>query len=205
MANAKKQYVHYKTPVGVAVYPKLHRPYKWDESAERSLPNPDGDYSTELKLSPKDAQPLIDTIQDAIKKSGVKPKNLPYKPEEKDGEETGNTIFKFKAYGKSKDGEVQSVKLVDSVGQAIKGKLRVTSGSRIRLLGWISVAKMGARLNIRAVQIIDLAESNDGEGFGAYEGGSFKAGDIADDTDDTNDNNNTSNETQTSADNEDEF
>lgn len=210
MAAAKKTYLKYTTPVGIAVYPKLDKPYQWDDASERSLPNPDGQMETKLAVSSKEAQPLIDLVKKAIKESGIKPKHLPYEDEVKDGEKTGNVLFRLKAYGKTKDGEPNKLKFFDSDGVQIPGVVRVTGGSRIRLLGWISVAKMGCRLNIREVQIIDLAEL-EGEGFDAVKGGSFKRSDLGEDTDVPTDNDNdndeeTSNETETNtADDEDEY
>ena len=206
MAAAKKKtYVKYKTPIGVAVYPKLDKAYKWDDASDRSLPNPDGDYTTRLRLSRKDAQEVIDLVQKAIKEAGVKPKHLPYEDEVVDDEKTGNVLIKLKAYGKTKDGDINKIKFYDSAGHPLPGVVRVTGGSRIRLLGWISVAKMGARLNIREVQIIDLAEL-EGEGFEAVEGGSFRR-DLGDD--DTVENENETTETSeteaTSADEDEEF
>jgi hypothetical protein len=208
---ATKKYVKYKTPIGISVYPKLHKAYKWDEASERSLPNPDGDLSTRLAIPAKEAQPLIDTIKGAIKESGIKPKHLPWEDEEKDGEKTGNVLFKLKAYGKTRDGEINKIKFFDADGTAIKGIVHVTGGSRIRLLGWISIAKMGCRLNIRECQIIDLAEL-EGEGFEAVTGGSFKRTDLDDDAvvedtvEDTTNNNADGEAEETSADaDEEEF
>ena len=210
MAAAKKKtYVKYKTPIGVAVYPKLDKAYKWDESSERSLPNPDGDLSTRLRLSREDAQPMIDLVQKAIKEAGVKPKHLPYEDEVIDDEKTGNVLLKLKAYGKTKDGEINKIKFYDADGHPLKGVIRVTGGSQIRLLGWISVAKMGARMNIRECQIVDLAEQ-EGEGFEAVSGGSFRR-DLGEDDEDTVENNtNESSDTpseteETSADEDEEF
>ncbi|WP_316173000.1 hypothetical protein [Bradyrhizobium sp. SZCCHNRI2049] len=203
-AAPKKKYTKFKTPRGVYVYPKLHKAYKWDEASERSLPNPDGDYSTRLSVPSKEAQPLVSLIKQAIKESGVKPKHVPYEDEEKDGEKTGNVLFKLKAYGKTKDGEINRIKFFDADGTAIKGVVHVTGGSTGRLLGWISVSKMGCRLNIREAQIIDLAEM-EGEGFEAAAGGSFKRTDLDNDNvtdDDEDEDTSTSNESGDNADDE---
>lgn len=174
MAAPKKKYFKFMTPVGVAQYPKLDKAYKWDDSAERSLPDPDGERSTKLAVPNKDAQALIKVIKEAIKDAGIKPKHIPYKDEEKDGDKTGNVLFNLKAYGKDRDGNDNKLKFFDTDGNPVKSNIIVTGGSKLRLLGYISVSKMGCRMNIREVQIIELAE-RESEGFGAYEGGSFKA------------------------------
>ncbi len=197
MPKGKKTYVKYTSPVGVAVYPKLDKAYQWDDASERSLPNPDGQMETRLSVSIKDAQEFKNTIDAAVKDSGIKAKHKCYEVNEEDG----TIVFKHKAYGKTKEGEPNKIKFFDSAGNPIKGTVRVTGGSRIRLMGWISVSKMGERLNIRGCQIIDLAEDN--EGFEAYSGGSFKASDLNDD-DDVEDEKNV-NEAEETADDEDEF
>ena len=47
--------------------------------------------------------------------------------------------------------------------------MRLTTGSTIRCLGYITVARLGARLNLKEIQIIDLAEQM-GSGFNEVEG-----------------------------------
>ena len=172
-AAPKKKFLNFKTPIGVAQYTKLDRAYKWDDNAQRSLPNPEGDMSTNLVVSTADAQPLIAVIKEAIKESGVKPKYSPYSDQlDEDEKPTGNVVFKLKAYGMKKDGTINKIVLFDANGKPVKAGVKVTSGSTIRGLGYVSVGKMGARLNLRELQIINLVE-REGEGFDAVEGGSY--------------------------------
>jgi hypothetical protein len=181
-AAKKKVFANFTTPVGVAKYPKLSVPHKWDEALERSVPHEDGELSTDLIVSKKNAAPLITLITETIEASGVKPKYLPYKDELDDEDEpTGNIQFKLKAYGKRKDGTKNKVIYFDTNGKPVKADVDLTFGSEVRFLGWISVSKMGCRLNIREAQIITLAE-REGSGFDAYEGGSFVAEDVKQET-----------------------
>ena len=170
--TTKNKLVSFITPKGVAKWPRLDQPYSWSESAQRNVPDADGQYETMLLIPEKDAKPLLDLIKQAIDQSGIKPKNLPYKKEQdkETGEYTGNIEFKLKAYGKSKEGGPNKIKFFDSKGRMVPSTLYLTSGSTIRCLGWISVAKMGARLNLREVQVINLIERQ-AMGFDAVEGG----------------------------------
>lgn len=187
MATEKKKFISFTSSVGTVQYPKLLVPHKWDEAAQKSLPNPDGDLSANLVTTRKDAQPLIDLLKQAITDFGSKPKYDSYSDEldkENENKPTGNVVFKFKAYGKKKDGTKNSIKFFDSAGKPVNGVLAIGPGSKVRFLGYISVAKMGTRLNIRECQIIDLVERAD-SGFDAYEGGTFTADDQPSDQNET--------------------
>lgn len=168
----KTKLVSYMTPKGTAKWPRLDQPYSWSEAQQRNVPDAEGQFETMLLIPEKDAKPLIDVIKQAIDQSGIKPKNLPYKKEQdrETGEYTGNIEFKLKAYGKTKEGGPNKIKFFDSQGKPIPSNIYLTSGSTIRALGWVSVAKMGARLNLREVQIINLIERPT-TGFDAVAGG----------------------------------
>ena len=89
------------TPVGVALYPWLSKP--------DTEYNKYGEYKVNLVLSKKEAQPIIDTINEVFsenlkdelkkqKKKTIKTANPPYADElDDDGKATGNVIFKFKS------------------------------------------------------------------------------------------------------------
>ncbi|CAB4124463.1 hypothetical protein UFOVP63_3 [uncultured Caudovirales phage] len=166
------KYLNFITPIGSAKYPRLDQPYSWNEAAQRTQPDPEGQYECAIVMTKADAKPLIDLIKQACEEAGIKPKNLPYKEEiDRDSQEpTGNIEFKVKAYGKTKAGEKNIIRLFDAKGRPVPSKLAITSGSTIRCLGWVSVARLGARLNLREVQIINLAEGAV-SGFEAVEGG----------------------------------
>lgn len=181
----KNKLTNFISPKGIAKWPRLDQPYSWNEAAGRNMPDPDGQYETLVAIDKKAAAPLLAAIEAACKEAGIKPKNLPYKPEvdKETGEETGNIEFKFKAYGKKRDGSKNRVMFFDAKGRPVRSDVRLTTGSTIRCLGYITVARLGARLNLKEVQIIDLAEQM-ASGFDEVEG-SF----VYDDEEETNNNN----------------
>lgn len=166
----KTKTVAFKTPRGVAKYPRLTKPYSYNEAAGRFMPDDDGQFEMRLIVSEKDAQPLIKLIKDAITESGIKPKNLPWKPEkDKDTDEpTGNIEFTLRRYGKDTQGRPNKIAFFDSKGVMIKRDVDLTSGSTIICSGWINVSKQSARMNLKAVQVIKLVERQV-EGFDAVD------------------------------------
>lgn len=213
MANAKPEKKTYNTPQGVMIYPRITAPdYKYKT---------EGEFSTKLSL-PTDNPiavkmiALADRIAEealaaAIKADERKPadqkktpwaiNNRPYEAETDDeGNETGNTVFKFGTNhsGKSKkDGKVWKrwPKLFDAQGVAIpraKDKdytLQVWGGSEgsvsFEAFPYSPNAKIGAgcKFGLVAAQITKLVSGGDGGsaeqyGFQKQEGG-FSAADIA--------------------------
>ena len=166
-----KKLTNFITPKGIAKWPRLDQPYSWNEAAGRNMPDPDGQYECLMAVSKQDAQSLLAAIDVASKEAGFKPKHLPFKSEidKETGEETGNIEFKFKAYGKKRDGSKNRVLFFDAKGRPVPADVRLTTGSTIRCLGYITVARLGARLNLKEIQIIDLAEQM-GSGFNEVEG-----------------------------------
>lgn len=154
------KYVNYTSPKGSAKYPKLDQAYSWSQGQNRSVPDPDGQYELVLVMPGADFKPLKALLDEAIAASGIKPQNVPFKKEmDKDtGEATGNVEVKFKAYGKRKDGSKNTIKYFDAKTRPMPGSTAINSGSVVKAEGWISVAKMGARFNLRSVQVIDLVD-----------------------------------------------
>jgi hypothetical protein len=180
------KYINYTSPKGSAKYPKLDQPYSWSQTQNRSVPDADGQYELVLIMPAADFKPLKALLDEAIEQSGIKPQNVPYKKEmDKDtGEATGNVEVKFKAYGKRKDGSKNTVKFFDAKARPMPSNYALTSGSVVKAEGWISVAKMGARLNLRGVQVISLADR--GSAFAAEDGYEYEG-----DDEETNNNNET--------------
>jgi hypothetical protein len=190
MSKRSKQYV---TPVGAAKF-------AWLTKADTKF-NADGEFRTELLLSPEESQELIEAIDAAIeaqkekviadlKKKGKKGKALdikmsaaPYKDDtDADGEETGMISFKFKMKAKvtSKKGDIIEMKpaIFDAANKPIKG-VPVFSGSQIQVAYemfpyYTAMAGCGVSLRLKAVRVVELVSANqDGKGyFGeAVEGG----------------------------------
>lgn len=158
MAN---KYHSFVSPRGTFRYPKLDQPYSFNTKLNKSMPDPEGQFEATLVLSNEDAIPFIKKVQEAIKDSGIEPANLPYKKvtDRDTGKPTGEVEFKFKAYGRDKNGSPQRIKFFDAKAKPIKSSsFALTSGSEGKIEGYISVAKLGARLNIRGVQVLALIE-----------------------------------------------
>lgn len=196
---AAQKYINFKTERGVAKYPKLDQAYSFSQAKNRSMPDPDGQYELTLVMTPKDAKEMKELVNKAIAESGIKPSNLPFKKEiDKDtGEETGNIEVKMKAYGKKKDGSKNLIRFFDAKLNPMPSNFPLTSGSVVRAEGWISIAKLGARLNLRTVQVLSLAERT--SAFSAEDGFEFD-GSVEADHNETNDK---TNSPEQKADNED--
>lgn len=140
----------------VGPYPRLDQPYKWSMQQKRTVPDLEGSYECKIVLGKSDAAPLVQGIKDAIKASGITPENFPYKKEiDKDtGKETGNVVFTFKDYGKTRDGKTKFVRFFDGKAKPIPRGFRLTAGSEVKIEAYVSVAPKGARLNILSVQVL---------------------------------------------------
>jgi hypothetical protein len=159
----KAQTVNFKTPKGMIKWPRLDQPYSWSDNLSKNVPDPNGQFETKLVVSKKEAQPLIQLIQTAVKESGIKPKNMPYKDElDKDtGEATGNVEFTLKRYGLDTQGNPNKIAYFDARGTMIRA-VNLTTGSTAIVAGWIKVSKMAARLNLKAIQVVKLLERSEG-------------------------------------------
>ena len=188
------KYVNFISPRGTAKYPKTDQPYSFSQKMNKSVPDPDGQYELAIVMDAETAAPFVKIVQDAIKASGIEPQNLPFKKVvDKDTKKpTGEVEFKFKAYGKDSNGTPQRLKFFDAKAKPMPTNFALTSGSVVKVEGWVSVAKLGARLNMRGVQIISLAEAQssftaEDDGF-EYEGGSGETF-VAEDNSEANEHN----------------
>ena len=133
MVNTNPRFV---SPLGVAVYPYLHKPdVKF---------NKDGEYKTTLRIKKDDAQETITRIDEAISASvnqikkgngskSVKTANPPYKIDE-----NGDYLINFKLKAKvtnSKTGNswTQKPALFDASGQPIAKDTIVWGGSEMKV------------------------------------------------------------------------
>tara|TARA_Y100001937_G_C7134332_1_gene339144 strand:- start:5164 stop:5835 length:672 start_codon:yes stop_codon:yes gene_type:complete len=159
------------TPTGVALYPWLSKP--------DTEYNKDGEYKVNLVLSKKEAQPIIDTINEVFsenlkdelkkqKKKTIKTANPPYADElDDDGKPTGNVIFKFKSKAAYKPA------IFDAGGDTLTDT-QIWGGSEIRVNAalypyFVSTIGAGVSLKLRAVQVIALVEGSEGAGRFGFE------------------------------------
>lgn len=167
------------TPIGTAYYAYIFTPdTKFDAN---------GVYQVNLRMSKTDAKPLVkvidETIEETAKSSSSKSKKFASKPYYKatdaDGNETGEIEFKFKqkAIINTKKGEMKmQPKVFDCKGKPLVEQQMVGNGSRIKIafepFGYdVASIGIGASLRLKAVQIVDIVNSDTGGfGFGEEEG-----------------------------------
>lgn len=179
----KVQNTKLTTPIGVSQY-------AWLTKADTRF-DPEGHFKTNLILSEKDAQPLMNMIDQEIDKScklaqekhkgkKLKLSDPPYFEEVDDeGNSTGNFIFKFKTKANitTKDGTVipNRVAIFDSSGKPMVNA-NVWSGSEMKVSAelipyYTAMAGAGVSMRLRAVMITKLIEggSDNAKGYGFEE------------------------------------
>lgn len=158
MKSTKKTFT---TPKAVASYPYLTKPdFQF---------NPDGTWQTKLRLSEKEAKPLMDEVKAVVQSEFGDKAGKAYLPFKKN-DETGEIEFLTKSKFKPK--------FVDSSGAMIAehNVPAIFGGSVIKVAGTISPyntgGKIGVTLQMGGVQIIELAEAQGTSfEFGAEQGG----------------------------------
>lgn len=155
-----------------ALYPKIDKPYRFDNAENRSVPcSPLEDgaaYELSFKIAKSDAVEFWGFIDSAWKeylkanKKDVKTKmaNLPYKQDENDPD---YLIFKAKlkaAYGAQ---TTKKPTVFNAANQAITDEeFQLTTGSTVNVavqaVPYMTGMANGVSLRLRAVQLIELAE-----------------------------------------------
>lgn len=213
MNNDKPKKVIRTTPRGTFIFPKLSTP---DTKFK-----PEGEFSTKLSLATDSeyAQKLMklidktcdEALAEAIKgdtRDAAKKKKTPWKLNEskpyaaetdKEGNETGNTLFKFgaKASGTFKRGPKtgqswsRTIPMFDSKGKPVKvdpwGGSEGCVSYEVRPYAATANVGAGCVLALEAVQIIKLVKGGerDAGGFGfqaSEDSGGFSADDVVDET-----------------------
>jgi len=176
-SKPKAKKVTYYTSPGHARYPKTDRPYKFDQTSQRSIPDVSGEFSLDLILEGDAADREIKRIDAAITAAGIKrPQKKPYSPEiDRDSdEETGRTVFKFKQYGTDYNKRPRTMLHVDAKNKPLPKSFRLTGGSEIAVKYAISPYTGlggGAKLLLEAVQVITLREYEETANFDEVEDG----------------------------------
>lgn len=172
----------FTTPHGAAVYP-------WLNKADSKFGDPT--YKCNLAVETEAAQPLVDKLQDLFDafyaekleehgKKKMRCEDMPW-----DEDDNGNIVFKTKRnqFGKNKKtGEEweNKIRFFDASGKPVEKPPLIGGGSVLRLSiepqCWEVSGKLGLKLNIKAVMIIEpkqggSAATADSFGFEAEEGG----------------------------------
>lgn len=167
MATAKKKTEFFTSPIGVLKYPHLQQPYAYKGEGVEGKPF----FSTQLILRGGPATELKNAVDEATaafeKETKKRVKDKTYVEEE-----DGSLSFRFKVPPEWKDGKSRRPALFDADGQPILDAEYPTIGggtkARIRysVYCWTFAGKIGVRLELRAVQIVELAEHTDNSNFG---------------------------------------
>lgn len=204
----KKKVIRITTPAGIAVYPKVQVAERYDDAAKKFYSCSDGNmaggsYSTSLSIPVADCVDLcaqLDALaQEALANAQADPKkvaaakakrktielNAPYVPElDKEGNETGNILFKFKTNASAQVNGVLKVFaapfICDGQAKPITENINMYSGSVIKVnfsptpyfTALTSCA--GVSLRINGVQVLKLQKGGYNAaslGFGAEDGG----------------------------------
>ena len=170
------------TPEGRAVYPHLNEP---DTEFDK-----EGNYSTKLAIATEHVGELLEQLEEFAeasykeqckeqKKPKLKRHDNPWDEEfDRDGQATGNMLFKFKMRAKTRQGSDLRPVIVDAKKNPMNDQ--IGSGSKMRVAfearSWF-VPSLGAgvSLRLRGVQVIDLVEWSAGAsasslGFGEESG-----------------------------------
>lgn len=148
----------FQTPIGTGRYCWIARPDTQFDS--------EGVYGTQLILSEKDAEDILQLLKDEAKEA-FKPNAKVSMPVDRDSE-TGDVTIRTKSK--------YQPKVFDARGQVIPESdiPAIYSGSKLRLKGVINPytvqGKSGLTLLVQSVQIVELSEGA-GEGFDAVDGG----------------------------------
>jgi hypothetical protein len=185
MANEKN--VRFKVR-GIAVHPKTDRPYRWSETDNRSVFDPDGAFEISVAVPEDFAKKLRADMLKFGKEKGLKgaPKTpLKAQTDKETGENTGLVLVKAKQYGKDKTGNARSIAHYDGQARPLPAGFMLTSGSEVILDCYPTVYKAqggGIKLNIGAIQVIHYVERQAFNPFEAVADGYDSAGDANTDT-----------------------
>lgn len=192
MTNKNPDFINMVSPKGEARYAWITNP--------KTQFKQDGEYTLDVVFPLDEVEDFIATLDELNDKffekakEGVKPtiakgfvKGHPYKMEEdEEGNETGNVIITFKTDAiitSKKTGKTWSGKpnLFDAFGRKIEYDIKVGNGSVVKVAflarpkGKNPLNAYGVKLVLKAVQIIELIEWDDGNagsyGFSEEEGG----------------------------------
>jgi len=166
----------------IAQYPRVNRPYRFDQTAgERGKsvpcdPSDDGaKYETGFRMTKEQAKELYKAMTAAYaeKKQAKWPVKLPTPAEvfseQEDGTYTGKAVLKG-AYGEQLTAKPSQY---DAKNKKLDDDFMLTTGSKIHVQVTFvpySMRDHGVSLRLRAIQVIDLKPMEDYSPFGAEDG-----------------------------------
>ena len=169
-----------------ALYPKLDRPYRFDQGEQRSVPcsalEDGASYEINVILTPEQKKELADQLtvcwKAFAKQEGIKdkPTNSPVKLHLEDGSEW---VAKAKLKAAYSGQATNPPRQYDADAKLLPPDFQLTSGSEVNLIvkpiAYKTGVASGVSLRIVAVQVVDLAPAGEGSNPFAPVDGGFKA------------------------------
>ena len=155
-----------------ALWPKIDKPYRFDNDENRSVPcnaTEDGAaYELAFKMSKEDAKEFWSFIEDSwkqyLKTNGKKPEKMKNMPFYEDKEDPTQLVFKAKIKAAYSGQPTKKPTVFNAANQAIDDpEFMLTTGSTVNVavqaVPYMTGMASGVSLRLRAVQLIDLAET----------------------------------------------
>lgn len=194
--STKVTYQKYKSPRGVAVFPKTRVPVLYNKALKKSEENwKDGKFELKLALEGEVAEQEKNKIIAFAEAQGLdieEVKNWPFSAEkvkDEDGKltKTGRTLFNFKGYATKRDGSKNRIVHFNAAAKPLALSFVLTGGSEVKVTAIMKAFKElggGVSLVMDAVQVLKYAEMDArNPGFDAEDG--YMGDDTAADEDET--------------------
>ena len=154
-----------------ALWPKIDKPYRFDNEENRSVPcaaDADGAaYELSFKMAKDDAKEFWSFIDDSwkqyLKANGKKAEKMKNQPFAEDKEDPNFLIFKAKIKASYSGQPTKKPTVFNAANQAIDDTdFQLTSGSTVNVavqaVPYMTGMASGVSLRLRAVQLLELAE-----------------------------------------------
>lgn len=155
-----------------ALWPKIDRPYRFDQDENRSVAcgaTEDGAaYELNFRIAKEDAKELWSWVDEAwkgfLKANGKKPEKMKNMPYTEDKEDPSQLIFKAKLKAAYSGQATKPPAVFNAANQAITDEgFQLTSGSTVNValqaVPYATGVASGVSLRLRAVQVLELAET----------------------------------------------
>ena len=166
-----------------ALWPRINRTYKFDQQERKSVPcdklDPMAAYEMSFEMTPEQAKELWAKMVAAYKAKAdptwpAQPNN-PFKKND-----VGYYVGKAKLKGNYNGEPTRGVRQYDAKGQRLAEDFMLTTGSKVNIAVTLvpyNMREAGVSIRLRDVQVIQLAEMEESNPFGAVEGAAPKEDD----------------------------
>ena len=166
-----------------AKWPRINKTYKFDSQERKSVPcdklDPAAAYEMSFEMTPEQAKELWGKMLEAYKAKAdptwpAQPSN-PFKKTD-----IGTYLGKAKLKGNYNGEPTKGVGQYDAKGNRLADDFMLTTGSTVNIAVTLvpyNMREAGVSIRLRAVQVLELAEMEDSNPFGAVEGAAPKEDD----------------------------